>query len=464
MNNINLDINNYTLNELEKLFKLGDNYTEFDIINKKEQLETTIKISTMSEREKQQFLIFLDNIKNKLTDNLLFTKASKESENINFTDRYDGNHFIIKNDNVDYTSILENNKKINKSIIKYSYTIDSLFRQNYDDANITSDNFSVELPNTINNAVTMTISSLQIPLTYYNISEELNNNMFTIELRIKDANDDFTVEGSWNIILTNGLYESIFTSSFQRKAQSISDEVNRQIAAIKLTDTSISGKNMADYLQFAINLKSGNGVFTYLNGLAQNTLVLPNRDAFNLRENVQIYINFNVDNSESSITCTQNKLYQKLGWQLGFRQNSVVLDNSSVFFSDFTDPDTNNTYEIGTIVSPAICAIQYPRYLYLTIDDFQTSSRNYFSVASDSNIAPNIIAKINILSMLEDKTAFKSGSAPGDFLYQQKHIREYFGPTNIKKLRIGLLDEFGRAFSLNNMDWNFVATWECFYN
>lgn len=462
MNNINLDINTYTLNELENLFKLGNNYTEFDIINKKEQLEQTIKQSTMSENEKIGFYIFLDNIRNKLTETLLYKKAN--DNNINFTDKYDGNHFIIKNENDNYSSILENNKKINKSIIKYSYTIDSLFRQNYDDNNAFSDNFIIELPTTINNAITMTISSLQIPLTYYNISEALNNNMFTIELRIKDINDDYTVEGSWNIILTNGLYESIYTSSFQKRAQNISEEINRQITNIKLTDTSLEGTNMSDYLLYSINLKSGNSIFTYRNGLANNTLSLPNRNAYNLKENVQIFINFNVDNPQSNINCSENKLYQKLGWQLGFRQNNVILDNSSVFYSNFIDTETNTTYEVGSIISSAICIIQYPRYLYLTIDDFQTTSRNYFSVASDSNIAPNIIAKINILSMLEDKTAFKSGSAPGDFLYQQKHIREYFGPTNIKKLRIALLDEFGRPFSLNNMDWNFVATWECFYN
>ena len=464
MNNINLDINNYQLNELERLFKLGDNYTEFEITNKKDQLEVTIKQSIMSEREKQGYLIFLDNIRNKLTENLIYQKAIREDKSINLVNKYDGNHFVMKNENNEYSSVLENNKKINKSIIKHSYTIDSLFRPNYDNANITSDDFMIELPSTIHNAVTMTISSLQIPLTYYNISQQLNNNMFTIELRILDGVGGFTVQNSWDIILTDGLYESVFTSSFQRKAQSISDEINRQISTIKLNDASVEAANISDYLQFNVNLKSGNSVFTYRNGLAINSLVLPARDAYNLRENVQIYINFNVNNPQSNISCRENKLYQKLGWQLGFRQNSIVLDENSVFFSNFFDSDLNTTYEIGSILSSAICAIQYPRYLYLAIDDYQTSSRNYFSVAAASNIAPNIIAKINILSMLEEKTAFKSGSEAGDALYQQKHIREYFGPTDIKKLRVSLLDEFGRPFSLNNMDWNFVATWECFYN
>ena len=102
--------------------------------------------------------------------------------------------------------------------------------------------------------------------------------------------------------------------------------------------------------------------------------------------------------------------------------------------------------------------------MYIALDDFQSSSQNYFAVASDSIIAPNIITRINILSLLEEKTAFKQGAYAGDIYYNQKHIREYFGPTSINKLKIQLLDEYGRNFSLNNMDWSFIITFDCLYN
>ena len=79
-------------------------------------------------------------------------------------------------------------------------------------------------------------------------------------------------------------------------------------------------------------------------------------------------------------------------------------------------------------------------------------------------MAPNIIGRINILSMLEDKTAYKSGAVAGDYFFSQKHVREYFGPTNIKRLKISLIDQYGREFSINNSDWSFVVTFECLYN
>ena len=176
-------------------------------------------------------------------------------------------------------------------------------------------------------------------------------------------------------------------------------------------------------------------------------------------------MSYNIDNDRSLENCSENLLYQKLGWQLGFRGDKATIDCSGLTTGPF--PSLLNptaTPDTASIISPGVCHIAYPRYLYIAIDDFQTSSRNYFAVASPSTIAPNIVARINILSCLEDKTAFKNAAAPGDYLYTNKHVREYFGPTNIKKMRIQLLDEFGRSFPLNNMDWSFVASFECFYN
>lgn len=461
MENYNLDINNYSINELEKILKLSLNYKEIDIKEKKKKILNIVKESNILDNKKENIYIFLDNIQNKLISNLIKKEAIISSDlkltnDLNKTS-INGNYFVLENKNDLYNSTLENNKKIDRSIIKYAYTIDSFFRSNYDDINVRSHDYIINLPETITNAVTMSISSIQIPLTYYNISEELNNNIFSIEVRKKDEFDNYVIDDRFDIILTNGLYESIYTSSTQKRAQNIVDEINRQLSNVVASDPLIPGpaETISNYLSFSINLKSGNGFFTYKNGLIAEDA------SYNLKNNAQIYINFDVNNPNSK-TCIDNQIYQRLGWQLGFRQNNIILDNSNVLYSIYTEG--SQTYEIGSVISNTICAIQYPRYLYLAINDYQNSSRNYFSVASDSIIAPNIIAKINILSLLEDKTAYKSGSAPGDFLYQQKHIREYFGPTNIKKLKITLIDEFGRPFSINNMDWNFVATWECLYN
>jgi hypothetical protein len=446
MNKVTLDINTYTLTELENLFKLIKPYNEEDILNKKINLENQISKSNINQNKKEELYIFLDNIKNKLTSEYL-NSLRPDDKKFNYVNKYDGNHFVIKNNNNQYESVLENNKKVNKSIIKKTFTIDSIFRPNYNNINNKSHDYIIELPETITNAITMSISSIEIPLSYHNISDDLNNNTFRIELNKRDSNSNtITTESSWNIVLLPGLYESIFTHTNQRKAQNIQEEINTQIGQIENADIS-------NNLKFNVDLNSGFSFFEYTNPTTTSNGV-----SHKIQDGIQIVINFNIDNDKTLENCSQNSIYQKLGWQLGFRGNKVIIDNSSIIIGPPNNPES------ASVFSTAICHIAYPRYLYIAIDDFQTSSRNYFSVASPSTIAPYIVARINILSCLEDKTAFKNAGAPGDYLYSNKHVREYFGPTNIKKMRIQLLDEYGRRFPINNMDWSFVASFECFYN
>jgi len=434
MNNINLDITSYSIDEMENLLKLKPPYSDEDLFVTKTKLVTTINQSKITEVRQEELLIFLDNIYNKLSNNLVKIDVT----NFNDVKQYDGNHFIIKNENNKYSSTLENNKKIDKSIIKRTYTIDSLFRQNYDANDNQSHNYIITLPETINKAITMNLSSLEIPLTYHNISEELNNNVFKVS--ILDQSNNHTDISSL-IMLSNGLYEARYgLSDTRNKANNIVTEITNKLDSF---NTDISNYGM---LTFGIDARSGYGIFQFD----------PSSNDFFDASNYKIEIDFNVNNNEFikdqvtgksiSTSCYNNVLYQKLGWQLGYRISKLTIDSSINF------------------PSRAICYINYPRYLYVAIDDFQASSRNYFAIASNSIIAPNIIGRINILNLLEKKSAFKQGASPGDFLYNQKFLREYFGPTDINKLKISLLDEYGRPFSLNNMDWSFVLSFECFYN
>lgn len=437
MNNINLDITSYSIDEMENLLKLKPPYSDKDLFVTKTKLVTTIIQSKITEVRKEELLIFLDNIYNKLSNNLVKIDVT----NFNDVKQYDGNHFIIKNENNKYSSTLENNKKIDKSIIKRTYTIDSLFRQNYDANDNQSHNYIITLPETINKAITMNVSSLEIPLTYHNISEELNNNAFKVKILDESNNNIIESIESSLIMLSNGLYEARYgLSDTRNKAQNIVTEISRNLVSFN-TDISNHGN-----LSFSIAPAAGYGVFKFN----------PSSNNFFDPSNYKIEIDFNVNNNEFikdqvtgksiSTSCYNNELYQKLGWQLGYRTNKIIIDSSINF------------------PSRAICYINYPRYLYLAIDDFQASSRNYFAIASNSIIAPNIIGRINILNLLEENSAFKQAASPGDFLYNQKFLREYFGPTDINKLKISLLDEYGRPFSLNNMDWSFVLSFECFYN
>ena len=428
MSNINLDINTYNIGELEKLLKLPKNYTSENIYYSKESIANSISKSNISESKKTELYIFLDNIKNKLIENLLTTN-NNNNNSIYAIKQYNGNQYITNNGE----NTLGNYKQTNKSLLKKIYTIDSIFRQNYELPDNPSHSYTIQLPETISRAITMSISSIEIPLTYHNVSNYYNNNFFTIEQLSSAGTSLATII----IELSPGLYESRISSYAANDVRKIicydiEREINDKIQNVNFIDIS-------NNLKFVIEPRSGFSCFKYDNS---------NNITNNILGTYKIRINFNVNNpNANSSNCYSNELYQKLGWQLGFRNNSIIIDSSDVY-----------------AVSTGICHINYPRYIYIALDDFQSSSQNHFAIASDSIVAPNIITRINILSLLEEKTAFKQGAYAGDIYYNHKHIREYFGPTSINKLKVQLLDEYGRPFSLNNMDWSFIITFECLYN
>ena len=397
MENLNLDINTYSIKELENLFKLSSNYREETVERQKLIIEKSIFNSNINDDKKQELMIFIDNIKNYLINNLNLMQL-KISSNVQ---QYDQNHFVIENKN-----------QLTKSTITKSYTIDSLFRQNSEYNPSESHNFIIELPENITKAISMSISSIEIPLSYYNISEHLNNNKFFVDSSL--------------IEIESGLYEV-----YRYQTLSSTNKVGKLVAADIIQKINIELNDQGIDLSLNVDSITGKSKFS---STSSKTIY------FNLDSS------FNCDNSSNKIfkSYINNKPYQNLGWLLGFREDTIEV--SSIKQSD------------------TICNITYPRYAYIAIDDFQSRSKNNFSVASSTIIAPNIIGRINILSLLEKKTGFKQGAAVGDFMFTQKHVREYFGPTDLNKLKVSLLDEYGRPLSLNNMEWSFVVNFECLYN
>jgi len=138
-------------------------------------------------------------------------------------------------------------------------------------------------------------------------------------------------------------------------------------------------------------------------------------------------------------TDSNTNLQTTLGWMLGFR---------------FGQYEGNTSY-----VSEAPYILKSPRYIFLRIDDYNNTANESIIAAFNSSISTsNILAKIsnaehiddNIFMMtLEDK--FVSGCKE----------RNYSGPVDIEKLRIQLIDEYGRIVNLNGSDFSFSLEFVC---
>ena len=147
--------------------------------------------------------------------------------------------------------------------------------------------------------------------------------------------------------------------------------------------------------------------------------------------------------SENGSLNLAENIQLRLGWQLGFRLGR---------------------YEAFSMLSEGICMLSGPRYVFVAIEDGQKNTGNSFIAAfSQSSLDKNIMTRINAANLMDDVGVFKSASDPG-LSNQLNRTREYFGPVNIDRLHISLLDEYGRELELNNMDWSMTLVFEHLYD
>ena len=92
------------------------------------------------------------------------------------------------------------------------------------------------------------------------------------------------------------------------------------------------------------------------------------------------------------------------------------------------------------------------------------SSNNFFRAAfSESILSPHILGRFNVTKAMQESKVFKTGQDES-YTESLNRTREYFGPVDIQRLSVQLLDEFGRVIDLNNMDWSFVLSFVCMYD
>jgi hypothetical protein len=144
------------------------------------------------------------------------------------------------------------------------------------------------------------------------------------------------------------------------------------------------------------------------------------------------------DTDANGYTDNGTPLPLKFGWLMGFRLGTY---------------SGNCTY-----VTEGIPDLKGSKYLFLVIDDYNNNVNNSFSSAFNSSILnKNILARISYA-----QNTFNIVSQNNLGLITPK--REYYGPVDVQKMNVQLLDEYGRIVELNNMDFSFCITFQMVYD
>lgn len=193
--NIELDINKYTISEIEtNIFSFTSNYTEKDIIEKEQRIMYEIQNKNIDDAQKTDMQVFIQSAKT-----ILLNKLSSQNNT---------------NTMSSFTEILN---------------INSINRQN---SSSSSSKFQYVLDTPIKNVNSIQVMDINIPKTYYNISPELYNNVLSIvledettfHLSIPSANYTITtlIQTLNDIISTNNMFDHI---TFTYNNMEIVDEI-----------------------------------------------------------------------------------------------------------------------------------------------------------------------------------------------------------------------------------------------
>ena len=406
-----LNINNYTRDELIEMFELPSNFDKNILEMKESKLrESIVNNKEINKDTQSKTLDFLIKAKKQILNTLQKESGALQEKldtiyNIN---RDLGPSNLSKLENKQYqiqerpvypyvftsaedtiTGIIN---PLAKSTITKNLNIDSRFRDNY--FNSSSTNFNFKLPANFNNVVKMELAAIELPTSYYVISKQYGNNFFSITVN----------SNTTTISIPDGNYDTT----------TIIDAINNQL--------SLAGSPF-DEVNFMANLTDG------VTGTGQAMVGF-----IDISANTVLELNFQAD--RFGVNDHNTPLPLKFGWLLGFR-NGIYVNNLNY-------------------VSEGLIDVNGSRYLFLVIDDYNNNvNQNFYSAFNSSVLNKNILARISL-----QETTFNVLKLDG----LTTTPREYFGPVNITGMNIQLLDEYGRIINLNSMDFSFCLNLTTVYD
>lgn len=264
-----------------------------------------------------------------------------------------------------------------------------------------STNFITDLNHPISDVISLKVANVDFNNTTYNISEYLNNNTFGICCYIGTA--PLTQITTMIIKIPDGSWE----------ITKLVSEINTHL------------KNQ--------NPPQNN--FQFIECKYDTCL---NKIIFNLTgQNPPLNLNFNLyfENSSVCHLPEPTNKFNTLGYLLGFTKSSYIFSKDYV---------PNDTYTKKEGFNPERCPdLSQGKFFFLEVDDFNKNAPPVLFYENEFFQVSNVLAKISNSSY----SNFSSNSCNCVF-----KTRRYFGPVDLKKIQIRLLDEYGNVVDSNDSD------------
>lgn len=454
---MDLDINNYTIEEIFLVLEVNEFDSSNLILAKTDQY-----IRRFTEEENILLIDFFQKVKIRLKE--YFENGEQEDDENGddepsiYIDDEERNSYskdkllITRNatDNAKVTEIKIAQDKLNpnlKNSISRMLVVDSQFRQVFNDENPSSpSDFSMDLSEPVNDLISIRLFSVQIPYTWYTIDENLNTNMFYVN------NTKITIEP--------GNYKPI------ELVEVINEALQKEL-------------NNND-MEFSYNHNNGKMTINYSSN--------------NTNEYKIIFFDFT--------RFSNAKTNSNLGFLMGFQKMEYTLNPNNknirsegvvdlygpkyllIILDDYNQNHVNSGL-INIYDNPNV-SLKMPSYFNTTIPTRRDENNNLqFLPESPRQMTQSQLYALNQIQ--ENKESFSSNfraNAPvttdvfafmpikhtetGNPFVEfggslQSNVRNYFGPVNITRIRVRLMDDKGNIVNLNGANWSFGIVCDTLY-
>ena len=385
-----------------------EKHTENDIVNK------LITLNNISLKESEEETIIEENNNHILSDNQL------NKPNLNLGSRVNPSLNNKNNTNLVYNTFPNEVTPGNLNALKrltqlLNINLNSCFRHNY--YKTRPCDFVYVFPSEIRNVLSIRLASIEIPNSWYLLSDLKKNNFFEINIIVDDVNYRYIIR------VPCGNYDLESLQHYLNTTYFFESELDVPLKYIKFSIDPHNLRTRFDVIEQFEEVPITDDTEECENPYEKQNTRLKKMD-------IRVHLKF--------VESINQNIMNTFGWLLGFRLGTYL---------DITE----------CIVSEGLFDAGGDRYIYICVNDFQYNNNSSNLVYFDQSILnEDVLAKIPMVNG-------KFSLIINDNSNVLAKLKRYNGPVNLSKIQIKVVDRFGVVIDLNHMDFSLTIEMEILY-
>jgi len=424
-----LDINNYTINDLKSFFKLPNGYDLLELTNKCEILTKSINQSNQPINKKKDIIYFIDKTKKILQYALEKDELTKnDTENTETIEGVTQSNMLQSNNGNPIGKILLPMSSSHQPLQTHSintnnisgygiistmvnYVFNTQLRDQY--FYTTPSNCTFTLPTKFENVISIQLSALQIPNVMLTFSKIRGTNQLFIE---EDVTGNKAI-----VIIPDGNYPA---NDF---AIILTNAINQQVLGGIPRFTVVVD-------QYTNKITITNSTYSFKMNIIEKELYY---DCSN-KEHYRLGIPDKEGADPKKPDIPPSFLFNSMGYYMGYRKVQYNGEQSYTAEGNYDTTFTN--------------------YIYFVLNDY-----NNCYIDNTIGVLPNYMIKSNILAVVP----ITAGTFSVEFNNTADNInrtRTYNSPVTISKFSIQVLNQYGEILDLYLNDYSFCISVNSVYN